>query len=146
MDAAATIKNDCSSAWEILRALCGVLALEQAGRLADLDEISVWVSHVAANLRSSIDRRRHELRPLRLPLLVAGPDVSDSQVHEHRGRVAGLVVDHRHLWLVRSRWSARVHDDPRIGQLDDARVLVHDDGPSQDVRAKVSGSRDLADG
>src|SRR5262245_61085913 len=72
-----------SSAWEILRALRGALTMPQASRLADLDEISVGVSHVAADFRSPIDRRRHELRPSRLPLLVAGLDVGDSQIHEH---------------------------------------------------------------
>src|SRR5262245_15946234 len=76
-------KTRCGSAWEILRALCGALTMQQASGLADLDEISVWVSHVAADFHSSIDRRRHELRPFRLPLLVAGLDVRDSQIHEH---------------------------------------------------------------
>src|ERR1700726_5335285 len=84
-----------TSAWEVLRALCGEMALQQAGGLADLDEVSVRVPHVAADLRSAVDRRRHELCPLRLPLLVAGLDVSDPQVQEDRGRVAGLVVDPR---------------------------------------------------
>src|SRR5262245_43704900 len=73
----------CRSAWEILWALCGSLAVKQASGLTDLDEISVGVSHVAADFRSPIDRRRHELRPFRLPLLVAGLDVGDSQIHEH---------------------------------------------------------------
>jgi hypothetical protein len=61
-------------------------------------------------------------------------------------RVAGLVVDDRDIWLVRSGWSAGVHDDPRIGQLHNARVLVHDDGAAQDARIEVTGSRHLADG
>jgi len=62
----------CNSAWEILRALCGALAVQQARGLADFDEIAVWISHVAANFRSPVNRRRHELRPFRLPLLIAG--------------------------------------------------------------------------
>jgi len=39
------------SAREILRALGGKFAVQQAGGLADLDEVSVRVSYVAADLR-----------------------------------------------------------------------------------------------
>ena len=49
-----------TSAWEILRALCGEMAMQQAGGLTDLDKVSVRVPHVAADLRSAVDRRRHE--------------------------------------------------------------------------------------
>jgi hypothetical protein len=52
------------SAWEILRALCSQPAVQQTSGLADLDEISVRIPHVTADLRSAIDRRRHELGPL----------------------------------------------------------------------------------
>src|SRR5215471_5590008 len=89
-----TANKDNVSAGEVLGALGGELAVQQAGGLADLDEISVRVPHVAADLRSAVDRRRHELCPLHLPLLVAGLDVSDPQIQEDRGGVAGLVVDH----------------------------------------------------
>src|SRR5262249_54060457 len=88
-----------TSAREILQALGGELAVQQAGGLADLDEVSIRVPHVAADLRAAVDRRRHELCPLRLPLFVAGLDVSDPQVQEDRSGVAGLVVDHRNAWL-----------------------------------------------
>jgi hypothetical protein len=54
------------------------MALQQAGGLADLDQVSVRVPQVAADLRAAVDRRRQELCPLRLPLLVAGLDVSDA--------------------------------------------------------------------
>src|SRR5262245_53667637 len=55
-----------NSAGEILRALCGALAVQQPSGLADFDEIAVRVSHVAAGFRSPVDRRRDELRPFRL--------------------------------------------------------------------------------
>src|SRR4029077_4451850 len=70
---------------EILRALGGNLAVKHAGGLAALDEVPVRVPHVAAGLRPAVDRRRDELRPLRLPLLVAGPDVGDPPVWGRRG-------------------------------------------------------------
>src|SRR5580700_11321762 len=100
-----------NSARKVLRALCGEMAVQQAGGLADLDEVSVRVPHVAADLCSAVDRRRDELGPLRLPLLVAGLDVSDPQVQEDRGGAAGLVVDHRDAWLVGGGRPAGVHDD-----------------------------------
>jgi hypothetical protein len=43
------------SAGEVLRALRGKLAVQQAGGLADFDEISVWVPQVAADLGFAID-------------------------------------------------------------------------------------------
>src|SRR3954447_15741227 len=46
------------SARKILWALGGALPVQQARGLADLDEISVRVTDVAADLRSPIDRRR----------------------------------------------------------------------------------------
>src|ERR687887_466057 len=48
---------------EILGPLLGEPAFEQAGGLADFDHVAVRVAHVAANLRTAIDRRRHELGP-----------------------------------------------------------------------------------
>src|SRR5487761_318905 len=134
------------SAREVLRALGGEMALQQAGGLADLDEVSVRVTQVAADLRSAVDRRRHELRPLRLLLLVAGLDVSDPQVHEDRGGVTRLVVDYRDARLVGGRRPAGIHDDPRVGQPDRAGVLFQDDGAAKDARVEVPRSRDLADG
>src|ERR1700722_5697306 len=90
----------CISAREILRALRGEMALQQACGLADLDQVPVRVAHVAADLCSAVDRRRDKLCPLRLPVPVAGLDVSDPQVHEDRGGVARLVIDHRDARLV----------------------------------------------
>jgi hypothetical protein len=73
--------------------LLGEFAFEPAGGLADFDHVAVGVSHVAADLGAAIDRRRHELGPLRAPLLKARLDVCDAQVHEAGHRVLGLAVD-----------------------------------------------------
>src|SRR5262245_2398268 len=67
------------STWEILRALCGAMPVPQASGLAHFDEIAVRVSHVAADFRAPVDRRRHELCPFCLPLLVAGVDVGEDR-------------------------------------------------------------------
>jgi len=71
-----------TSAGEILWAFRGEVAVQQAGGLADLNQVSVRVSHVAADLCSAVDRRRDKLCTLGLPLLLAGVDVSDPQVQE----------------------------------------------------------------
>jgi hypothetical protein len=65
--------------------------VQHAGELADFDEISVRVPHVAADLSLAVDGRRDELGPLLLPGLVTGPDISDPQVEENRGGVTRLV-------------------------------------------------------
>src|SRR5271166_2457152 len=116
---AQTPTGDRASAREVLRALGGKLAVQQAGELADFDEISVRVPHVAADLGLAVDGRRDELGALLHPRLVTGPDISDPQIQENRGRVTRLVVDHRDAWLVGSGRPARVHEYPRIGQPDD---------------------------
>src|SRR5689334_24745560 len=100
-----------SSAREILRALRGELAVQQSSGLADLNQVSVRVPHVTADLRSAIDRRCDELGALCLPLLVAGLNVSDPQVQEDRSGIAGLVVDYGDVWLVRGRWPAGIQID-----------------------------------
>src|ERR1700689_5393931 len=131
---------------EVLRALLGEMAVQDARGLADFDQVAVRVSQVAADLRLAVDGRRDELRALRLPFLVAGSDVSDPQVQEDRGGVAWLVVDHRDAWLVGGGRPAGIHDYPRVGQLDDARVLLEDHGAAQDARLEVPGPRHAADG
>src|ERR1700726_65828 len=123
-----------SSPWEVFRALFCVNAVQDSGGLADFDQVAVRVAHVAADLRLAVDRWREEFRALRFPFLIAGLDVSDPQVEEDRGRVAGLVVSHRDAWLVRRGRAAGVHKDPRVGQLDHARVLLQDHGAAQDAR------------
>src|SRR3984885_13049393 len=135
-----------SSAGEVLGALFGELAVQRARGLADFDQVAVRVSHVAADLRLAVDWRCDELRALGLPFLVAGLDVSDPQVQEDRGGVARLVVDHRDAWLVGGGGPAGIHQDPRVGQLDDARVLLEDHGAAQDARVEVPGPRHAADG
>src|ERR1700729_308629 len=51
-------------AGQVFRSLLRELPLEHSGGLADFDYVAVGVSHVAADLGTAIDRRRHELGPL----------------------------------------------------------------------------------
>src|SRR3954452_23541596 len=99
---------------QILGALLCELAGEQAGGLADLDHVTVRVSHVAADLGAAIDRWGHELGPLRAPPLITRLDICDAQVQEARDRVPRLVVDDRDVGLVRGGTATWVHDQPRV--------------------------------
>ena len=53
-----------ASAGEIFGPLLGELPVERSGGLADFDHVAVGVLHVAADLRTAIDWRCHELGPL----------------------------------------------------------------------------------
>ena len=127
------------SARQILGPLLGEVAFEQSGGLADFDHVAIRVPHVAADLGAAVNRRRHELGSLRAPLLVARLDVGDPQVHEDRDRVARFVVDDRDVGLVGGGPAARIHDHPRVGELDHARVLLEHDPAAEDLG--VEGAR-----
>src|SRR5262249_20610728 len=74
--------------------------------LADLDEVPVWVGHVAADLMAPFCRQRQELGPLLAPLTVASMDVGDADVEE----AADVVGVARRLKRGRSachRWAGR---------------------------------------
>src|SRR5262245_66181699 len=105
---------------QILRPLLGEVSFEQSRGLADLDQVAVGVTHVAANLRAAIDRGRHELGPFRAPLLVARLDVRYAQVHEGRDRVVELVVHDRDVWLVGWGGTSPVNHSPGAGSADHA--------------------------
>src|SRR5262249_24878241 len=97
-------------------------------RLAYFNDVAVWIAHVATGLPPVIVQRfSDELRPLCLPLSVAGPNVSNAQIQEaaHNRTISRRLQ--RHIRLVRRGTSAAVQNDPRVRQLDDARVLRSQD-------------------
>ena len=70
-------------------------------------------------------------------MFVAGPDVGDTQVKE-----AGYSVETRRcfeedLWLVRSRATAGVENDPGVSQLDVAKIFPLDDFPAKNSDIEV---------
>jgi hypothetical protein len=92
-------------------ASCGEL-FEHSGRLSDLDEVSVGVAHVAANLGAAINRRGQKGRALGRPFLVDLFDVGYTEVEECADTVevgGDLEVD---VWFVVGWAAARVDDDP----------------------------------
>jgi hypothetical protein len=54
----------------------------ERGRLSDLDQVAVRISHVTAQFDPAIDGRGEEFGALRAPLLVNGADVRDPDVQE----------------------------------------------------------------
>src|SRR5436190_1118706 len=73
----------------------------RSGGLADLDEIAVRVTHVAANLRAVVLWLGQEVGSSASPILVRGLDVGDTNIQEagnligvHRGtkRHGGFIV------------------------------------------------------
>src|SRR5215472_15008899 len=50
------------------------------GRLADLDQVPVWVAQIAADLATAVLRRSEELRAPRTPRVVHSADVGHADV------------------------------------------------------------------
>src|SRR4029077_15720760 len=67
-------------------------------------------------------------------------DVRYAQVHEGRDRVVELVVHHPDVRLVGGGGTAWVHDHPRVGELDHARVLLQNDLAAQNLRVESAGA------
>src|SRR5262245_61164775 len=73
-------------------------------------------------------------------------DVCYAQVHEGGDRVVELVVDDRDLRLVRGGAPARVHDHPRVGEFDHARVLLQHNLAAENLGVEGPGPSDVSYG
>src|SRR6266852_2451540 len=112
---------------------------DDAGRLADFDQVAVGVPDVSADLASVVLRLGKELGALRRPFLVGLLDVSDTNVEEcacavgvGRGREsdAGLVV---------RRTAAHIENQPRVRYLHDHRVAVQENLPVEQRPIELTG-------
>ena len=102
------------------------------GILADLDEVAVGITHVATPFPAVIVQRLSQKEcSFVAPLFVAGPDVGDTQIKEAIYSVQIRRGFKKDLWLVRSRATAGIENDPRISQLDVARILWLDQVPAR---------------
>jgi hypothetical protein len=70
-------------------------------------------------------------------LLVAGPNVSDAQIKEAIHSVEIRRGFEEDLWLVGSRASTGIENDPAVSQLDVAGILRLDHSPAQDSNVEV---------
>jgi len=106
--------------------------------LADLDEVAVGITHVAAPFPAVIVQwLGKEERSFVTPLFVAGPDVGDTQVKEAIRSVEIRRCFKKDLWLVGSRTTAGIENDPRISQLDLAGIVWLDHFPAKNSDIEV---------
>ena len=121
--------------------LCGVVLEPVEGQLsilADLDEVAVWITHVAAPFPSAIVKRlRKKERSFVAPLFVAGPDISDAQVEKAIHPIEIRRSLEEDFWLVGSRTTAGIENDPAISQLDVAGIFWLDDFPAKNSDIEV---------
>src|SRR5262249_37573046 len=114
------------------------VAGKQPCRLADLNEIAVGISHVTANLGASVNRGSDERGAPGAPLFMADVDIGHTQVQEDRSGRTRLGGDDGNPRLCRGRWTTGVHDDPGVGQLHYARVLLEDHSPAENLGVELA--------
>src|SRR5713101_4565299 len=99
---------------------------ENAGRLADLDQVAVGVSNVRADLASMILRLGEELGALRRPFLVGLGNVGDANVEECARAVGVRRRSESHGGLVVRRTATDIEDQPGVRNLHDDRVALEE--------------------
>src|SRR5215472_2505202 len=106
--------------------------------LADLDEVPVGITHVATPFPAVIVQRLSKKeRAFVAPLFVAGPDVGDPQIEEAIHSVEIRRCFEKNLWLVWSRATAGIENDPGIRQLDVAGIFCLDRFPAKNADVEV---------
>ena len=70
-------------------------------------------------------------------MFVAVPDVGDTQIKEAIDSVQIRRCFKKHLWLVGSRATAGIENDPRISQLDVAGIIRLDQFPAKNSDIEV---------
>jgi hypothetical protein len=93
-----------------------------------------------------VERFGKKERSFVAPLFVAGPDVGDTQIEEaiHSVEIRGCFEED--LWLVGSRATAGIENDPGISQLDVARIFWLDHFPAKNSDIEVFRSFLVLDG
>src|SRR5260370_26024960 len=84
--------------------------------LPDLDDIVVRVTHVAANLSAVVLWLGQEFGPSASPLLVAGPDVRDTNIQEAGHLIRVLRGTNRHGGFIVHLAPTAVHNPPTTGK------------------------------
>ena len=103
----------------------------QLSILADLDEVAVRITHVAAPFPAVIVYwLGKKERSFVAPLFVAGPYVGDTQIKKAIYSVQIRRCFEKDLWFVGSRATAGIENDPRISQLDVTGIVRLDHFPA----------------
>src|SRR5712691_7678395 len=103
---------------------CSARSGENAGRLADLDQVAVGVSDIRADLASMVLRLSEERCALRRPFLVGLGNVGDANVEERACAVGVGWRNESDGGLVVSRTAPDIQDQPRVRNLHDDRVAL----------------------
>ena len=121
--------------------LCGVVLEPVEGQLsllADLDEVAVWITHVAAPFPAAIVQRLGKKESSFVaPLFVASPDVSDTQVEKAIHSIEIRRSIEEDFLLVGSPATAGIENDPGISQFDVAGIFRFDDFPAKNSDIEV---------
>src|SRR5262249_11007423 len=110
------------------------------GRLADFDQLAVWVAQVTADLTVPVLGRGEELRAPRAPGMVDRVDVGHAHVEGHAD---GLWVSwgrHGHHWLVAGWASAHVQDNDTAAEPEDRGIPVADNLGAHHVVVEIAGA------
>src|SRR5215475_6574133 len=137
--------SEGTSAGKVFGSLGCEMSRQYSGGLTHLDQVAIWVPHVAADLCSAVDRRCEEGSSSIPPLPITGGDVGYAKIQEAGGGVARLVIDDGDVRLIGGRRAARIHDDPGVGELDNAVALLKDDCSAQHLRVERARASDLPD-
>src|SRR5207302_1240300 len=126
-----------SSVFRLPRLTCSA---ENAGRLANLDQVAIRVANVRPDLASMVLRLREELRALGRPFLVDLVNVRDADVEE-RARAA-RVGRRREAdrGLVVCGTASDIEDQPRVGDLHDDGVALHENLPIEQRSIELTGT------
>src|SRR5580700_10580543 len=92
-------------------------AVREVCALSDLDNVSVWIADVAANLTVLGNWLRDELSSSTFPLFIAGLNIRNADIHKAADliRVGGDAERYRRL--VRGGPATDVDDEPRVRDL-----------------------------
>ena len=99
-------------------------SVQKSGRLADLDQVTVGVADVRADLAPVILGRGQELGAFGRPLLVDLGDVRDAHVEERAGAAGIWWCGEGDAGLIVGGTAADVEHQPRVGDLHDDRVTL----------------------
>ena len=93
------------------------LTVDKIRALSDLDNITVRIPDVAANLAVFRYRLRDELRSSTLPQLIARLNIRHANIHKAAELIPVCEDAQRNCRLVRSRPASNVDNEPRIRDL-----------------------------
>lgn len=134
----------CYNSWLRLacrsKGLLGLEILQSASSLSYLDYIAIWVKHVTTDFQTMIFWLSKKFSSLSSPLLITGPDVSDTNNHEAAIFLQILRWMESYVWFVVSWPPAYIENDPAIGNLDNGWFSIANNFSSKNSKIVVSRS------